>query len=98
MTTYIVGTFKHGSAHRSLITARKAAYALMGAPRPNSIANVSITKLTSEGLMEMWNEGLVSRINLGPIIYTKYEKDRIIGRWILNKDGTLGRKLRRNEW
>lgn len=92
MTTYIVGSFKYGSRHRSITTARKAAYELVGKPRMNSLGTATITKLTLDGKMERWNEGLVSRINLGPVIYTKYDRDKIVGRWILNKDGSLGKK------
>lgn len=90
---YIVGSYKYGSRHKSIITARKKAYALMGKPSPDTTAHVTITKLDKDGYMERWSTGEVSRYGMGAITYTEYNTQRIVGVWFLNKDGTLGKRI-----
>lgn len=90
---YIVGSYKYGSRHKSIIAARKKAYALIGRPNPDTNAHVTITKLGKDGFAEMWNTGEVSRYGMGAITYTEYDKQRIAGVWFLNKDGTLGKRI-----
>lgn len=93
MTTFVVGSFKYGSRHRKIQTARAHAYGLVDVHRPHFTAYVTITKLTPEGKMERWNSWVVARIEKNPAIAVKYDKQKIVGKWILRKDGSLGRKI-----
>ena len=94
MTIYIVGTYQHGSRHRSIISARKKAYSLMK-QYDSRTGFATITELKN-GLMERWSCGTVhynQTLYPDKILYTAYDNDISIGTWFLNENGTLGKKI-----
>lgn len=91
MTTLVVGTYKNGTRHRSIVTARRKAYELLG-DRKN--ASVSITELNSRGYMKPYNYGLISRGKSKDTVYfTKYDGPKVVGQWVARKNGSLGERI-----
>lgn len=91
MTILVVGTYRNGTRHRSIVTARRKAYEKLGDRKG---AGVGITELNERGYMKPYNCGLISRgRSKDTVYYTKYDGPKAVGQWIARKDGSLGRRL-----